>query len=71
MNSSQKEKVELLLDSDVVEALKACAAEENSSWGGLIEKILGVIHLSEGNPDSSTLDRRISSSTKEQNEHHE
>lgn len=44
MNTPQKEKIELFLDSEIVEALKAHVAEENSSLGEVIEKILGVSH---------------------------
>ncbi|MGN0861418.1 MAG: hypothetical protein ACI4P3_05950 [Candidatus Spyradosoma sp.] len=59
MTTPQKEKVELLLDSDVFEALKARAVEEHSSVGELIEKILGVIHLPEENSSSENIDKEI------------
>ena len=59
MTTPQKEKVELLLDFDVFEALKARAVEENSSVGELIEKILGVIHLPEENSSSENIDKEI------------
>ena len=56
MNTPQKEKIELFLDSEIVEALKAHVAEENSSLGEVIEKILGVSH-----PEKHDGEKRIES----------